>query len=390
MAAKGEAEAMKAAKMEELGEKLDKQEEKILRRQQMLQTAIQNAPDQFIDPETGELSVPPEVLGYLAYGMPIASNPSSKRTMDRRDEAWSHQLGVLSEGLKAVESVEDAVTLLGSLDKLLDNPEPDPQQNLALARAFGTEDWDSALAGHYIREGGQSAQKALLYAAENNLQLDDAEVIRRLDFSQGAEKLPPSQRVTEDQLKLLERVRIWEADPANASIINQFDEEAETPEERNRLVYSAALVTAADIGMYEKFVGKQPSYVQRRLQAQYNMNVAGWNLTDTVIEARQLKTREGMSPGEAGVARANQTVQELMADQRAVQEGERKKQMGWTSTQAGRIAGALGRNNFYAKRKAQQAYSMAEQRLGPDATFEQITAEAELMIDSAIEAHNNK
>ena len=387
LAAKGQAEAMKAAKMEELGEKLDAQEEKILRRQQMLQTAIQNAPDQFIDPETGELSVPPEVLGYLAYGMPIASNPASKRIMDRRDEAWDHQLGVLSEGLKAVSSVDDAALLLGSLDRLLDNPEPDAAQNMALARAFGTEDWDSALAGHYIREGGQSAQKALLHAAENDLPLEHPDVIRLLDFKQGAEKLPPSQRVTEEQMKLLEQVRVWESNPANAPIINQFDEEAETPEERNRLIYTAALVTAADIGLYEKFVGGQPSYVQRRLQAQYNMNVAGWNLTDTVIEARQLKDRKGMTPDDAGVARANQTVQELMADQRAVQEGERKKLMGWTSTQSGRLAGALKFNSYYSKQKVQQAYSMAERQLGEGATFEQITALAEQKISEAIANH---
>lgn len=390
LSAKGEAEQEKADKLDELSGRLNDQEEKILKRQQMIQTAIQNAPDQFIDPETGELSVPPQIMGYLAYGMPLAANPSSKRILNRRDKAWEAQAAGVADALKAVGSVEDAAVLIGSLNRLLDNPNPDPAEDAALARAFGTEGWESALVGHYINNGGVSAQKALLYAAENDLPLEHPEVIKRLDFSQGADSMPPSQRLNDKFITLMDRVRVWEANPANATMVAKFETDAETPEERNRLVYTAALGNAADVGFYEQKVGAMPSYVSRRLQAQYNANIAGWGLTETVLEARNIPTRQGMSPGEVSTAKANETVQGLIADERAVIEDERKKLTGWTSQQTSRLVGSVGgMSHGRAKDLVQQCWNIAS-RENPGAPQDVINQKAMAKVTALIEQNANK
>jgi hypothetical protein len=386
MQAKAEAEQAKADKLSDLGSKLDDQEAKIMKRQQMIQTAIQNAPDQFVDPETGELALPPEMMGYLAYGMPIAVDPSSKRTQDRRDEAWSAQLKSLSEGLKNVESVEDATIILTGIDKLLDNPNPDVEQNRALARAFGTPEWNNQLAGYYMSNGGESARTAMLYAAENDLPLEHEDVIRLLDFKQGADNLPPSQRAKAEELAVIEEVAAWEANPANAPLIQQIDSDAETPEERNRLIYTSALKTASKIGLYEAYMGRQPSFVQQKYQRQYNASAQGWKLTDTVMEGQDLNRRRTLSPEQLSQERVDQVVTRLMQDEEATQTRERDKTMGWLAQQGGNVASRFGKSNAWGRAAADMAYAQAKAKL-PDGTEEEIRAEAQILLDNGIEKY---
>lgn len=382
--------AARRSAMDQLSERLDDNEERILKRQQMLQTAIQNAPDQFIDPETGELSAPPELLGYLAYGMPISANPSSKRLLNQRDERWDARLKALSDGLEEVSSVEDAAVLVGSLNSMLGAESIPAEESAALARAMGTDEWDTALIGHYVRNGGSSAKTALIFAGENDLPLTHPEVIKRLDFSQGADAIPPSQQLNARFIELMNKVREWERNPANGQLVSEIRSSAETPEEARRQIAEQALVNSADVGFYEDEMGALPSYVSRRLQAQYNYNLASWDLANTVIGARGIEGIVELDPESRKTRAANETLAELRADERAVIEDQAKTAVGKVNSEAGRIVSGLGASHEQATRVVQQAYSIARRELGDTATQADIEARVAAKVTAYIEKYKQQ
>ena len=380
-------ESQRRAAMDKVQEQVDDNVERQLKRNQMFSTALQNAPDLFTDPETGELSAPPELLGYFAYGMPIAANPSSKRLNARRDARWEAQVDFLSTALEEVGTVEDAAKLIDHMNVLLGATNNDPELNMSLARAMGTENWDAALVGHYIRYAGSTAKEALLHAAENGLPPTHPEVVKRLDFGQGADSLPPSQRLNERFIDLMDKVKEWEANPANAQLVAQIRKEGETPEERRRLTAEQALINSADVAFYEDEMGSMPSYEARRLQAQYAANASGWDLAMTVVGAGRIGEVQGMSPEERRTAIANETLAELRADEQAIREDQAKSTVGKANTEAGRIVSGLNVSYEAASRTVQQSYQLARQQLGPDATQEQIDVRVQALVTAYINTY---
>jgi len=374
-------EASRSAALEQVQERVDDNVERQLKRNQMFSTALQNAPDQFIDPETGELSAPPELLGYFAYGMPIRRDPRSTRILNQRGEAWSAMVERVEEGIESAATVEDASVMIGFLNRLAGGDMISKEENDALARSIGTDGWDSALVGHYMRHGGTSAKDAMLYAAENGLGLTHPEVVRRLDLSTTEDTPSPGDLLNERFIGLMDQVRAWETDPANAQLVSQIREEAQTPEETRRQIAEQALVNAADVAFYEDKLNAAPSNIRTQLQAMYGAEVAEWGLLRSVRSYGQMDELAGMSEEELNKKAAQTALQRIQANQEALLEDNAKN----TGQRLNRVTGRLieefpGASHAAAARQAQAFYRHAVQQLGPEASQEQIHEAIDAMV----------
>lgn len=366
-------EAARRASMESMSKRLDDTEERILKRNQMFATALQNAPDQFIDPKTGELSAPPELLGYFAYGAPIKVNPSTKRTLEQRDERWKQRVKLLEDSLSNTSDIGEARILTRSLMQHLGEDNPKSDEIEAISRSYGTPEFEDNLAATLLRHGGQSALDAFVYAGENDLPLHDPEVLRRIKAEDPTKTAAPSQVLNQRFLGLMDKVRVFEQDPSNAELVSRIRQEAQTPEEARRQIAEQALVDAADVGFYEQKIGGMPSFVRSQYQAAYNATVGELSLARTVRGATSIEDLAGLPEGDFSKLAADMAWQKIQQNEKAVTEGHAMSAASLLDKQTGALLDAFPTaSHGAARRQAQALYNQSLKELGSDATQEQV------------------
>lgn len=371
--AKAAEESLRRKSMEDISKRLDDTEERILKRNQMFATALQQAPDQFIDPKTGELSAPPELLGYYAYGVPIKVNPGTKRTLDQRDDRWKQRMNLLEDALKNTTDLGDARILTKSLFQHLGEDNPNPDEIESLARSYGSPEFEDNLAATLLRHGGQTALDAMVYAGENNLPLHDPEVLRRIKAEDPSKNAAPSQVLNQRFLDLMDKVRKFEQDPTNAQLVSKLRQEAKTPEEARRQIAEQALVDAADVGFYEQKIGGMPSFVRSQYQAAYNSTVGELALARTVRGAQSIEQLAQLPEGDFRRMAADMAWKRIQENEDAVQQGHAQSAAALLDKETGALLDAFPTaSHGAARRQAQALYEQAVKELGQDATQTQI------------------
>lgn len=246
--------------IEQLQKQRDKALERVDKSQQRISTLIESNPDLFNDPVTGEPTISPDKLGFLATGEDIRLDPSSRRALNNKDLFQQQRQDALMVALKESDNIEQTRTITEAMFKNMGwDDMPDKVVN-DVTQAMGTPDLNAVMAGVLKDLGGVSGANAIIYARENGLAFDDPKVLNRVNWR---EKLPDGMTETDLKVQLMGEMAQWEQRPGNQDMLRTIDKEAAGDQKkRNELL--AAEVWAGDSGKRTEWIDMTSGWTDGR------------------------------------------------------------------------------------------------------------------------------
>lgn len=380
-------EGQNRAAMEQVQERLDKHIEDQLKRNKLFLDFYNQNKESLLDPETGELNMPQELVGYFMFGKPLRVSPQTQATMTRRDEAWSQRLSFLRASLEEVETLEDAKVLTTRVFQELGMEKPPNELVDQVARAYGSPDFESRMYDMLIEYGGSTGHDAAIYAGENGLSLDDPEVLRRVQFKDPTDDATPTEILDTQFLELMARVRDFEQDPANAEVVGRAIEDAETPEEGRRAIVELALPNTVDRDLYFDKMNVLPSHQHNQFQGAFNKRSALLGITDTIRSAQMIGDAQGMTEEEYNEMAAKLAHDEVTSAERVRTEAEARKAVNVMDGGARTLQGEFGVSRDLAAEQAREIMNTAIRNAGPGATQQEVNIEFENLLREFIADH---
>lgn len=223
--------------IEQLMEQRDDALGRVEKSQQRISNLLTTQPDLFLNPETGETNIDPNLLGLLATGEPIRLNPSARRQLARRDATWKARDAMLRDALEEEDTLAGARVLTRAWFQNMDYEAPDEVVE-AMARSMGTPDFDSTLAGILAEHGGTSFLSAAIAAREQGVPLDDPNIMAMINWNEAA-----NSDISSDEyfVSLVGRMNAWSSDPQNRGMVIGIAQEAgDDVKKKNQLMAEAA------------------------------------------------------------------------------------------------------------------------------------------------------
>lgn len=239
------------AKREALKQTLELEEQQLQRldkiHNRMNQLVIAN-PEAFIDPESGQQTVTPEMLGFLASGLDgLPFNATTKGILARRnsDKAWAKRYEMAMDGLQQAPNEAEAARWATRIQVLLgDNPNSGITRDMVSA-LNDPENARTAIQNLVGRADPDSVVGALAWLTEQGLKdpMDDpVGFSSRLTFSlvSAGGRVPLKEDLTNQAIL---RVNKWMKDPENADAITEIRQKfGLNTDETTRAIVENALV----------------------------------------------------------------------------------------------------------------------------------------------------
>jgi len=231
--------ATKRKAIEELNKRYETALDQLDKSRQRVATLFNTNPEAFVDPVTGEQKVSPEVLGFYATGIKMPLFATTRRVMERRDEAWAKRNDLFTTALGKSHSPDEAKKILQGFFINMGYNAPDELTD-TLAQSYGTQGWEQSTADSILKYGGSSGLDALIAAGENGWSLHDPRTLRMVEFKNpesSADKITPN----DEFLRLANEINAWQADPANLEMVRATRAESATAEEFSRKIAQEVL-----------------------------------------------------------------------------------------------------------------------------------------------------
>jgi hypothetical protein len=353
-----------------------------------LATMFNTNPEAFVDPNTGEPVADPQALGYLLTGTDLPIHPTTRRVMTRRDENRKAVTGLLTDALEAAQSIPQARQVTNELFRHLGDEGQIPGGvKDSLIEAYGTPEFEREFASVAFRYGGQTGLDAAIEAGRRGVPLHHPDILEMMDFSQG-DVLTPTQKVTDEFLKLSDRVRLYQTSPTNADIVAGLRESAEDTTAFNRALVEKALPLAADQMAYFKGAGMIRDMSFDQWQAMYNDARGKYSIVDTIGGVQVLEEVEGLEGAEREAKLAALAAgTALQTHERQVEESQLMGANQVTSTiakGASRLVSLYPISEPMAGQISDNIYTRARKAVGPDRPVAEYQAKYEELLEQYI------
>jgi len=364
-----EEKALRDKAIEDAQAKADKAEERADKIRNRVSTMFNTNPDAFVNPETGEPTVSPRVLGWMTTGEAIPVFPQTRRIMEMRDERWKRVMDAMEKGLEVSQSPAATRQIFESMWKQSNFDAP-PELTNALVTAYTNGEFENELFNTLMRYGGSTGLDAAIFAGENDLPLHDSEVLRRVIWSDpNTETQQPSQKLNQRFIDLMDKVKLWETDPANAQQIASIKASATDSAEARRVIVERALGDTTDVDFYFDKNNIPTGMSLQLLQRFYNDASDKLGLIETVRGSRTIKESLGMTDEEWNAHKASVAasgVEDLQTTNEQTQMGKEAKLLNEGALRLqNEVPGAS--YNWYS-RAAQAAWNYALQEAEGDFT----------------------
>lgn len=194
-----------AKAIDQLQKQRDEALDRVSAAQQRVNNIFNTNPDAFIDPETGEPTMDPEMLGLLATGFPIRLFPQSRRRLAEATEEREARHKIYGEALEGAETVSDARLLMRAMMRNMKWPDAPDEVVDAMARSVGTPEWTPTVA-NIIANNATNAPDIFIRAAETGLPLEDYGVISMIQWRDKEAELPSD---SDNKLMLIMQFNQW-------------------------------------------------------------------------------------------------------------------------------------------------------------------------------------
>jgi len=282
--------------MDELQKKEDASLERIDKMQQRVATAVNTQPEMFTNPETGEPSVPPMVLGQLAYGADIPIYPNARRAMNQRDENWKEFVGVLEDRYKNAATPEDRNTIGRYLLNML-HGEAVPESVMESLSHISSEDLNDQnrqILSTLLPYGPTSVLSGAIEAGKRGVSMMDPEILSMMDLNETKTRSPVT---AQDRLAgYIVEINNYQNDPANVETLRNIRQEtgSDPIAFNRRLAQEVFKNRAADMQDYLKQEGLMDDGTRAMLQEGFRSYMNALGIAKVVTGVNAAKT---MGPG---------------------------------------------------------------------------------------------
>jgi hypothetical protein len=217
--------AQKRKAIDELEKSLEQSQDRLDKSRNRIATLFNTNPEAFVDPTTGEQKIAPDVLGFYTTGTPVELFATTRRALNRNDDATLRRHNLLTDNLKSVTDPNDRRVVLDAIFQNMGFKAP-AELTTTLANAT-PESITPEVANTILKYGGSSGLDALIAAGEQHKSPFDPAILRMVrwqDPDVTANKVTPSDRF----VQLASEINAWSSDPANLDRMREIRSENES------------------------------------------------------------------------------------------------------------------------------------------------------------------
>lgn len=252
-----EAEAQRLKGLEQTQQQLDKTYDRIDKMHERMKAVYQANPESFLSPE-GEMLLDPMTLGYLVSGVRgVQMYPQTRRILEHRTKQWDQRQDLFIKALEGATNPEDKRAAVRGLAQL-SNWNMSPETEDLLVRSLGEPGAMDVWMQTMVKEADPATVRDATMAWVDAGQPDFASnpeaaknFMRMLDFTPTGGS--PEQRM---KLQRLSEVSAWQADPANAELIDSLVEQGFAPGSPEFAREVAKLAFAGDDAKLQAFLSE--------------------------------------------------------------------------------------------------------------------------------------
>ncbi len=296
--------AQKRKAMEELNDRHEKVLDRLDKSRNRYTTLLQSQPELFLDPETGQPTVSPKLLGIMATGDPVPLSPAAKSAIKSAGENDERRYNLLNERLTTAPDVESRKTILKSMFNILKSDVPEGELN-ALASAK-PEESNKMTADFIAKYYPAVATDVFIAASELGVPYSDYRITRMLkghykdpDLDDDAGKLT----IPDLAIQAGGRIAAWQKDPENAETLRKLKSEAIT--EMDFSLKLATEVLGGDRDQYDAYrtAFKLVDPKDLQMTTEFYGDVVEGNATaDAFAGFEDVESRRAMTPEERRAA----------------------------------------------------------------------------------------
>lgn len=331
--------AQKRKAMEELSEQHEKALDRLDKSRQRFTTLLQAQPELFIDPATGEQTVPPKLLGFYATGEPVALSALTKDAIEQTTAAREKVHATLTTRLETAASDEDARTILKAMFTNLKSPVDDGTlEALVQARKMGT--LEAELANVIAERYPRVAAEVFMFAGDNKLNLWDTRIAKMLtgnyvdpDAADGDDDVS----VSDEFLRIGKKIADYQMDPKNHPRIAQLQSEATSPMEFSLALAREVLPLDPEYNIYRR---EARLYDPKDLEAtfkQFGEVKQDNQMADGISGYEQLPTRRAMTQQEKDQADWRTARERVIAGKKAAKKNQANAELSVVAKQQARL-----------------------------------------------------
>ena len=219
----------KAAAVEDLQKQRNDALDRADKAMNRVSNLINTNPDLFTDPDTGEQTISPDLLGFLASGENLRLSVTARRKLNRKDVETDARHEMLTDALGKADSIEQARVIMNEVFRNQDWHNPDPAVVNALSNALGTPEFNPTLLNVIVKHGGLSGLEAITRAREMGVSEDDPQILGMIDWQEReSSDLTPAALKDLKIMQLDAELTKWQQDPANRNALREIRKEAGT------------------------------------------------------------------------------------------------------------------------------------------------------------------